>query len=227
VVNGPTIDTHHTLDGELYCSGWNVWKIAHTVRSDLHKFFSSGGKFYTFDVISAGDLTLQTRLDLMNSIVEDLDSPFVVAIPHQNIANIAVFLDNIVKVKGEGIVCKDPYSKYTGGRTKKWLKIKPTYFSQCRISGYVPGKGKHSNMLGSVKCVPIDQPSSVLHIGHGITESERVSSNFPLGATMWFKYNSISHLGVHQNAVIPPHSNIVDIFGDSINSLQKKRLTPD
>lgn len=57
-----------------------------------------------------------------------------------------------IKAQGmEGIMAKDPKSKYTlGGRSGAWLKIKCRTLDQCLIIGYTAGSGDRAGLMGSM-----------------------------------------------------------------------------
>ena len=66
--------------------------------------------------------------------------------------NLMKFYKEILNLKGEGVMLKNPKSNYEGNRSMNLLKLKPTFDEEAIIIGYNPGTGKYLNKLGSFKC---------------------------------------------------------------------------
>jgi len=108
-------------------------------------------------------------------------------------------LEKIVDVGGEGLMLRKPENVWYPKRTEDVLKVVKYYEGEATVEGYKDGKGKHEGRMGSLIVVWEGKTFDV----SGFTDSERetVNKNFPIGATIKFKYKDLSDSG------IPKHAN--------------------
>lgn len=136
--------------------------------------------YMLFDLLrlDGHDLTgmpLRERRTLLEDVIADLDAP--VQLP-------PVFDDVDAALAAsrefglEGVVVKDPQSRYRPGqRSPSWLKLKHTRMQEAVIVGIRPGKGDRESTLGSLLlAVPepadgVDGPPRLRYVG-------RVGSGF-------------------------------------------------
>jgi DNA ligase-1 len=59
-------------------------------------------------------------------------------------------MDRVLALKGEGLMLKDPKSKYEGMRSAKLLKVKKFEDAEATVIGHVQGSGRCSSMLGAL-----------------------------------------------------------------------------
>lgn len=52
-------------------------------------------------------------------------------------------LAEVEKLRGEGLMLRQPKSKYVGSRSNTLLKVKSFFDDEALVVDYVPGKGKH------------------------------------------------------------------------------------
>ena len=78
----------------------------------------------------------------------------------------------------EGWVCKDPNSLYTPGKTWDWMRRVPVKSVDCKVVGWIPGKGKYEGACGSL--VVLDPHGQRFNVGGGLDDSERfeIASDF-------------------------------------------------
>ena len=113
-------------------------------------------------------------------------------IPIKNKKQMQDYLHQIEAKGGEGIVVRDPNTPYINKRTSKALKVKSFKDTECKVVKLLKGKGKYSNMLGSIKC---KLPNGTLFkIGSGFSNKER--KNPPkVGDIITFKYKEMTKYG--------------------------------
>ncbi|MEV4667889.1 non-homologous end-joining DNA ligase [Microbacterium sp. LWO12-1.2] len=118
------------------------------------------------------DMPLRQRRTLLHDLAEGLDAP--VQIP-------PVFDDVDAALAAsrefglEGVVAKDPSSRYRPGqRSPSWLKLKHTLMQEAVIVGIRPGKGDRESTLGSLLLAVPDVAGGALRyvgrVGTGFTE---------------------------------------------------------
>ena len=61
-------------------------------------------------------------------------------------------LDEVQALGGEGLMLRQPGSKYVAGRSNTLLKVKSFEDDEAIVLGYEDGKGKYEGMVGSLKC---------------------------------------------------------------------------
>ena len=59
-------------------------------------------------------------------------------------------MDRVLKMDGEGLMLKDPESKYERRRSEKLLKVKKFDDSEAIVIGHQRGTGRCSDMLGAL-----------------------------------------------------------------------------
>ena len=103
-----------------------------------------------------------------------------------------IFLKDVEKKKGEGIVFRDPLAPYIGKRTSTALKMKSFYDTECKVVAYKAGKGKYKGIIGSLKCQL--KNGIVFNIGSGLSHKER---QLPpkIGSIVTFKYKEFTKNG--------------------------------
>lgn len=118
-------------------------------------------------------LPLRERRTLLEDLVADLDAPVQVP-PVFDDVDAALAASEQFGL--EGVVVKDPASRYRSGqRSPHWLKVKHTRMQEAVIVGIRPGKGDRESTLGSLLlAVPDDSNSRELRyigrVGSGFTD---------------------------------------------------------
>lgn len=74
----------------------------------------------------------------------------------------------------EGLVAKRASSRYTGGRSIDWIKLKETFRVSAVVVGYSPGTGARAATFGALQLALIDEgaPWRWGEVGTGFTHSE-------------------------------------------------------
>ena len=110
-------------------------------------------RYYLFDALSrdGDDLTglpLSERRDVLEAVAAA--SVDAITVPPV-FDDVDAALDTSVQLRLEGIVVKDPASRYLRGtRSESWLKVKNTRTQEVVIAGIRPGKGGRSSTFGSL-----------------------------------------------------------------------------
>lgn len=109
--------------------------------------------YFLFDLLSHGgtdaaDLPLRDRRALLEEVARDaVDTIVVPPVSH----DVDAALDTARQLSLEGIVVKDPGSRYRRGqRSEQWLKVKLTHTQEVVIGGIRPGKGGRTGSIGSL-----------------------------------------------------------------------------
>lgn len=133
-------------------------------------------RYYLFDVLSHDgddlvDLPLRERRDVLEAIAEA--SVDAIGVPPV-FDDVDAALDTSTQLRLEGIVVKDPSSRYRRGeRAEAWLKVKITRTQEVVIAGIRPGKGARSGTFGSL-LLGIPGPEGLQYagrVGTGFSDS--------------------------------------------------------
>lgn len=133
-------------------------------------------RYYLFDVLSHDgddlvDLPLRERRDVLEAIAEA--SVDAIGVPPV-FDDVDAALDTSTQLRLEGIVVKDPSSRYRRGeRSEAWLKVKITRTQEVVIAGIRPGKGARSGTFGSL-LLGIPGPEGLQYagrVGTGFSDS--------------------------------------------------------
>lgn len=131
--------------------------------------------YLVFDLLrlDGHDLTslpLSQRRTLLEDVIADLDAPMQVPPVFDDVD---AALTASLEFGLEGVVVKDPASRYRPGRrSPAWLKLKHTLMQEAVIVGIRPGKGDREGSFGSLLlAVPDDgRLRYVGRVGSGFTE---------------------------------------------------------
>lgn len=133
---------------------------------------------------------------------------FVTQTPVKSVSHLKELFHHFVSQGAEGIMIKDPNSLYEPGkRSKKLLKIKPSFDAEGIIIGYKPGNGKYKDLLGAFVCKQlmnhgsyssIDENKDHIFSISGMDDDVRNSykDTHPLGTIISYEHSGITGKGV-------------------------------
>jgi ATP-dependent DNA ligase len=106
--------------------------------------------YNVFDIMmfrgkSIAHLPLEQRRKILIEAVNQMANPYI-RVVEQVTGDLTAFFNYVVTKGGEGIIIKDTRKAYGDG----WYKMKKSYDVSCIISGWHPGKGKYSGMIGAL-----------------------------------------------------------------------------
>lgn len=94
-------------------------------------------------------------------------------------------MKNVISLKGEGLMIKDPKSLYEAKRSNLLLKVKQFEDTEATVIGHQKGTGRCSGMLGALE-VKLDNGIK-FKIGSGFDDSQRRTPP-KIGSRVTFKY---------------------------------------
>ena len=183
------------LDGELWIGRKAFQRTVGIVRrqdkTDLWKEVA----FLAFDAPGL-DAPFEDRLAFVRGHVERRSPPYIRAHAHAACAGLDHLRAELVRVEtlgGEGLMVRQPGSRYEVGRSTTLLKIKTFRDAEARVLGHQPGAGRHKGRLGALLVeLPDGTPFSV---GTGFSDAER-SAPPAVGSVITFRYQELSDGGV-------------------------------
>lgn len=102
-------------------------------------------------------------------------------------------LKRIEALGGEGLMLREPKSKYEAGRSTTLLKVKSFLDAEAEVIGHEPGAGRHKGRLGALA---VKLPNGTrFSVGTGLSDQERVNPP-AVGSIITFRYQELSEGGV-------------------------------
>jgi DNA ligase len=182
------------LDGELWLDrkkfSQTISIVKRQDRSDHWKQVS----FVVFDAPALDD-PFEKRVRFLEEFFARDRLPY--ARPHQHepcksIEHLKAELSRVEALGGEGLMMRQPGSKYESGRSSTLLKIKTFHDAEARVIGHLAGKGRHKGRLGALE---VEMNGVRFSVGTGFSDAQR--ENPPsIGSVITFRYQELSGVGV-------------------------------
>src|SRR6476661_8927873 len=183
------------LDGELWIERKKFQRTVSIVRrqdkSDLWKEV----RYLIFDAPAANG-GFEERLTFIKDTLAGGAGRFASQHAHERCKSLEALraeLARIEALQGEGLMLRQPGSKYVAGRSSALLKVKSFHDAEAVVIGHQAGAGRHQGRMGALL---VRLPNGTdFAIGTGFSDRER--ENPPaIGATVTFRYQELSDAGV-------------------------------
>lgn len=180
------------LDGELWIGRGQFQRTVGVVRS------RSAGDEWKAIRLAAFDAPMalggfEERIAAMRDAVAD-GAAFV--LPQRRCEGQADLLDEICRVEqagGEGVMLREPGSRYERKRSGTLLKVKTFHDAEATVIGYESGTGRNACAIGAL--VAQLQDGTEFRVSSGLTDAVR--RNPPaVGSLFTFKYQEMTDGGV-------------------------------
>ena len=182
------------LDGELWLARKSFQRAVSIVRrqdkSDHWKELS----FLVFDAPAQSD-PFERRLEFISEILRKKLSH---VLPHEHfqcksLEHLRTELARVEGLGGEGLMLREPGSKYESGRSSTLLKVKTFHDAEATVVEHIPGAGRHKGRLGALLVQLAD--GTRFSVGTGFSDHQR--ENPPVaGSTITFRYQELTDRGV-------------------------------
>ncbi len=178
---------HIDLDGELWIGYEQFNKVSGIARKHVPIDEEwQDVKYIVFDV-PVPNIPYEERVVMYSNIVKDLPDNFEYLVPKpvtdlDHLLKTLVYMEN----KGaEGLMIREPGSMYERKRSSCLLKVKSFKDDEGIVVGYEKGKGKYSDLVGTI--VLKHKNGQLIHLGTGLTDEDRENPP-PLGTMITYKY---------------------------------------
>ncbi len=183
------------LDGELWIDRKKFQRTVSIVRrqdkSDLWKEV----RFLIFDAPAAPGV-FEDRVAFLKDAFPKHAAKFAQPHAHQlceGLAALRAELSRVEQLGGEGLMLREPGSKYVSGRSMTLLKVKTFHDAEAVVIGHHAGAGRHKGRLGALFVRMAD--GAEFAVGTGFSDRQR--GNPPgIGSTVTFRYQELSEAGV-------------------------------
>ncbi len=152
-------------------------------------------RYLVFDAPAHGG-PFEQRHEYFQEILADRKPPFASAHPHEECRGGDHLREELARVEalgGEGLMLRQPRSKYEIGRSATLLKVKSFLDAEGRVVGHKAGAGRHKGRLGALQVELAD--GTRVDVGTGFSDAEREDPP-PVGSIISFRYQELSEAGV-------------------------------
>lgn len=179
------------LDGELFL---DRGKFRDTISIVKKKTPHDGWKQIKYVVFDAPNVkgTFTERLKAIEKSLKDNKSPYIKLHEQENCVNSKALdkrMDEVIALKGEGMIVRDPNSLYENRRAKTMLKVKRFLDAEATVIAHIKGTGRISNIMGAIQVRTDDGVE--FKIGSGFDDSERRKPP-KIGSRVTYRYFEIS-----------------------------------
>ncbi|MFY0574012.1 DNA ligase [Cystobacter fuscus] len=183
------------LDGELF---GGQRKFQHTVSIVRRQDRGEGWKSLSFVIFDAPgvDAPFEERLARCQRFVEEMAPPYARWLPHEpcrDVAHLRAELARVEGLGGEGLMLRQPGSRYEAGRSPTLLKVKSFKDDEARVVGHVAGAGRHKGRMGALEVELRD--GTRFSVGTGFSDQERRQPP-DVGTIITFRYQELTDGGV-------------------------------
>ncbi|MGF1525429.1 MAG: DNA ligase [Candidatus Competibacterales bacterium] len=183
------------LDGELWLDRQAFQRTVSIVRRQDQSDHWQQIRFLVFDAPSHPD-PFEGRMAFLEATLGQGHNPR--AVFHRptrcrGLEHLGQTLGEIEALGGEGLMVREPGSRYEVGRSQTLLKVKRFRDAEAVVVDHQPGKGRHKGRLGALLVQLAD--GTAFSIGTGFSDAQRAAPP-PIGAVVTFRYQELSDRGV-------------------------------
>lgn len=182
------------LDGELWLGRGEFQRTVSIVRRQDR---SEHWKEISYVVFDAPALKgpFEERLEYLADALGN-HTPSANALEHvvcEGLDHLQNELSRVESLGGEGLMLREPGSKYVAGRSSTLLKVKTFHDAEAIVVDYVPGKGRHKGRCGALR---VEMPDGTrFSVGTGLSDAQR--ENPPaVDAVITYRYQELTKDGV-------------------------------
>lgn len=212
------------LDGELWMERGAFQTTVSVVRRQDRSQHWENIRFVIFDAPTHGGV-FEERLEFIHLAFAKGLLQFAHALAHQRcegMAHLAAELERVERLGGEGLMLREPQSKYVGSRSTSLLKVKSFFDAEAKVIGHTDGAGRHKGRVGALELV---MPNGTrFSCGTGLSDAERDDPP-AIGTIVTYRYQELtdggvprfpSYIGVRADAEWPDDGVSVPVKTDTV-----------
>lgn len=182
------------LDGELFGGRGEFQSTVRIVKNagcdDYKKI-----KYHVFDTLSLETKPFEERIAAIKDYFEEKKPKYAHFVEHTKCTSKKQLDDQMNYVLdrgGEGLMIRQPKSKYERTRSKTLLKIKKFYDAEAIVIGHEKGKGRNQFVCGALRCKMACGVE--FSVGSGLSDKDR--RNPPkIGSIITYKFQELTKGG--------------------------------
>lgn len=183
------------LDGELWAGRKQFQRAVSIVRRQDKSERWREITFVVFDA-PAVEAPFEERLAQCRELLSGRDLPHARVHDHAVCSGADALRTELARIEalgGEGLMLRQPGSKYVAGRSTTLLKVKSFFDAEATVVEQLPGEGRHEGRLGALL---VERPDGIrFSVGTGFSDAERQSPP-AIGSLITYRYQELSTAGV-------------------------------
>ena len=183
------------LDGELWLNRKSFQRTVSIVRRQDKSDLWHEINFVVFDAPAIDD-PFERRQAAVAELLAGRGGQFVRLLEQQRCRDVDHLREELARVEalgGEGLMLRQPESRYEAGRSSTLLKVKTFHDSEARVIEHLPGAGRHKGRLGALL---VELPNGTqFSVGTGFSDAQRETPP-AVGSLITFRYQELSDRGV-------------------------------
>ena len=184
------------LDGELWLERKSFDRLSGTVRKAQPVDAEWRALRYMVFDAPVPDVSFETRVQLLQSVVQRVNHPWLVAMEQTRLASSAGLqtrLQQVAALGGEGLVLHRLDAPWQPGRSEAVRKLKLQPDEEARVVSHVAGKGKFEGQMGALL---LEMPNGQrFALGTGFSAADRAKPP-PIGAQVTYRYRDRTPQGI-------------------------------
>lgn len=182
------------LDGELWIGRGEFEETTSVVLSQTPDERWKRVRFMVFDAPQAPG-TFEQRMEFLKRTLP-AGKRFVEVVAQvrcEGTKHLLAERDRIIALGGEGMMLRQPESAYEARRSPTLLKVKTHDDAEATVIAHLPGKGKYTGLLGSLRVRTAD--GREFSVGSGLTDAQRTAPP-AVGAVITYRYRGLTEKGL-------------------------------
>jgi DNA ligase-1 len=183
------------LDGELWLARKAFQRTVSIVRRQDQSDLWSEVRYLVFDAPDVAE-PFEGRMQCLRDCFAEHRPQYAQLLaqePCRGANHLTAELDRIAALGGEGLMLREPGSRYEAGRSPTLLKVKRFHDAEARVIEHVPGRGRHRGRLGALL---VTTPNgTTFSVGTGFTDAQREHPP-AVGSLITFRFQELTDRGV-------------------------------
>jgi DNA ligase-1 len=183
------------LDGELWIDRRRFQRTVSTVRRQDQTDLWREVSYLVFDA-PAVQAPFEDRFAFVRESLAQKRPSFARLLDQQRCRDVDHLRQQLARIEalgGEGLMLREPGSRYVAGRSTTLLKVKTFHDTEARVIGHQPGRGRHQGRLGALLVELAN--GTQFAVGTGFTDRQREKPP-AVGTLITFRYQELTDSGV-------------------------------
>ncbi|KAG2760289.1 hypothetical protein JG687_00006609 [Phytophthora cactorum] len=183
------------LDGELF-GGRGTFQFTVGIAKTQGSKQWEKLVYKVFDAPSLKTQKFEERMECAKCVVTKVSSKYIEWVEHtkcKSLEHLDEVFNEIEKLGGEGLMVREPGSKYTQGRSSSLLKIKSFHDGEAEVLAYEDGKGKYVGMVGALRCRMAS--GKMFKVTSGLSDQQRGKPP-AIGSIIVYKCQELTNDGI-------------------------------
>ena len=183
------------LDGELWLDRKAFQRTVSIVRRQDKSDLWGEIKYLVFDMPGVA-ASFEQRYEQLRDRLAENSGNFASVLDQYRCKDVDHLKKELARINGlggEGLMLRQPGSRYEAGRSPTLLKVKTFHDAEAWVLEHLPGTGRHQGRLGALAVALAN--GTQFSVGTGFTDAQREDPP-PVGTCITFRYQELSDRGV-------------------------------